>query len=199
MGHHRVELISKDLAIPICPPQRPRHPDSGIAPDSGTVRDRPVLRALYILQDVWHNGCHETVRCLLLRCKILQPVAKEILHIEQVGGGGCEDCDVTGPSEALVPLWAIGGHVEEVAACSPDNVSMQLIEQLVGALELARTPQFRMNHNGTQCALSLSKGVNTTRPSAYLDIAEAMEGECWLEYVVAAAEYEAIGGLGAAQ
>jgi hypothetical protein len=76
---------------------------------------------------------------------------------------------------------------------------MQLIEQPVGALELARTPQLRMNHHGTQFALSLSKGVNATRPSVNLDIAEAMEGECWLEYVVTAAEKKAISGLGAAQ
>jgi hypothetical protein len=76
---------------------------------------------------------------------------------------------------------------------------MQLIEQPVGALELARTPQLRMNHHGTQFALSLSKGVNATRPSVNLDIAEAMEGECWLEYVVAATKDEAIGGFGGTQ
>jgi hypothetical protein len=68
---------------------------------------------------------------LLLCSKILQPVSKEMIHIEEVARGRREDGDVTRPTETFIALRAIGGHVEEVPAQTPDDVSMQLVEHLV--------------------------------------------------------------------
>ena len=73
--------------------------------------------------------------------------AEEIVNIEEVGRGGDEDSDVTSPAESLVPLRAVGGEVEEIPAETPDDVSVQLVEQLVGALELADALQLRGDHN----------------------------------------------------
>ena len=147
MGRHRVELISKHLPIPICPPKGPRHPDRGVTPDRGGIRDWPILRTVDVLQHVWNNGGHATARGLLLSSQILQPVSKEIVHIEKVGRGGGEDSDVTRPAETLVPLRAVGGEVEEVPAEAPDDVLVQLVEQLVGALELADALQLGGDHD----------------------------------------------------
>ena len=70
-----------------------------------------------------------------------QPVPQEVRDIEEERGGRREDGDVAGPAEPLVALRAVGRHVEEVAAQAPDDVAVQLVEQLVGALELADPPQ----------------------------------------------------------
>ena len=75
---------------------------------------------------------------------------RKSLDIEEVGGGGCEDRDVTGPAEPLVSLGAIGRYVEEVAAGTPNHVAVKLVKQLVGALELPDPPQFRGNNNGSE-------------------------------------------------
>ena len=73
----------------------------------------------------------------LLRGQVGQPVPEEVLDIEEVGRGGREDCDIARPAEPLVSLRTVGWHVEEVAAGAPDHVAVELVEQLVGALELA--------------------------------------------------------------
>src|SRR5215207_1112150 len=199
VGRHRVELISKHLPIPICPPKRPRHPDRGVAPDRGGIRDRPMLGTIEVLQHVRHNRRHAAICRLLFCSKVLEPVPKEIVHIEKASGSGCENSDVTRPAETFVTLRTIGGHVEEIPAEAPHDIAVQLVDQLVGAFELAGAPQLRMNHHGSQCALSLSKGVSASWPAIHLDITETVEGECWLEYVVVAAENEAVGGFGGSE
>ncbi len=90
-----------------------------------------------VLQDVGHDEGHHPVGCPLLGGEVGQPVAEEVLDVEEVGRGGCEDCDITCPAEPLVALRAVGRHIEEVAAGAPDHVAVELVEQLVGALELA--------------------------------------------------------------
>ena len=147
-----------------------------------------------VLQDVRHDEGHHPVGRPLLDGEVGQPVSQEVLDIEEVGGSGCEDCDVTRPAEPLVSLRAVGGHVEEVAAGAPDHVAVELVEQLVRALEFADPPQLGGDHDGGERIRG-----ELTGPPVHLDVAEAVEGERRLEHVVAAAEDEAIGGLGGSQ
>ena len=92
----------------------------------------------------------------------------------------------------------VGGDVEEVAAQPPDRVAVQLVEQVVGALEVPGAAQLgvhddRLERVGGQLAGRLGG------PAGDLGVAEAVEGLGRLEEVVAAAEHEPVGRVRGAQ
>ena len=128
-------LAVEDGAVAVGPPQRPRHPDRGVAPDRGAVRLGELLGRGLELQDVGDHERHHAVGVLLLGGQVEQPVGEERPDVEQERRGGREDGDVAGPAEPLVALRAVGGDVEEVALRAPDDVAVELVQQRVGALE----------------------------------------------------------------
>ena len=130
----------------------------------------------------------------LLGGQIAQPVAQEAVDVEEVRGGGREGGDVTGPAEPLVALGAVGGNVEEVAARAPDHVAVQLVEQLVGTLELSGPAQIGGDDDGAQII-----GGQIAGPALDLDVAEAVEREGRLEEVAVTAQDEPIRRRGSAQ
>ena len=71
----------------------------------------------------------------LLGGQVPQPLREEGGHVEVEGGGPAEGLGVAGPAQALVALGAVGGDVQEVALLPPADVVLELIDQLVRALE----------------------------------------------------------------
>ena len=134
----------------------------------------------FVLQSVRDDEGHHPVGCPLLGGEVDQPVPEEVLDVEEERRGRGEHCDVAGPAEPLVALRAVGGHVEEVAARAPDHVAVQLVEQFVGALELAGPRQLGGDHDSSNAI-----GGELARPALDLDVAEAVESECRLERVLA--------------
>ena len=100
---------------------------------------------------------HPAIGRPLFNPQILQPVTQKVFDVEQVRRGRREDGDVTGPAQPLIALRAVGRHIQEVSARSPDDVAVELVQQLVGALEFTDPLQLRTDHDRSQCALILSK------------------------------------------
>ncbi len=128
VGSHRVELIGQDAEIPVRLPQRPRHPDRGIAPDGRGLRRREAPGSAGQLERIGDDERDESVSSPLLRGQVEEPVAEEPLDVEQIGRRGRVRRDVTGPAEAFVALRAVGRYVEEIAPGRPDRIGMQLVE-----------------------------------------------------------------------
>jgi len=84
-----------------------------------------------VLQDVRYNERHHPICARLFGGDIDEPIAKEVLDIEQVRGRRCEDSDVSCPTQPLISLRAIRWHVQEVPAGTPNHVAVELVEQLV--------------------------------------------------------------------
>ena len=86
------------------------------------------------------------------------PLPEERCDVHVVGRGAREELRVRGPSHALVALRAIRGHGQKVAALSPDDVGMQLIEQCTRAFETRCLRQLIVNdlaNDGVQFGLGL--------------------------------------------
>ena len=58
-----------------------------------------------------------------------------------------EDLDVAGPAQPLVALRTVGGHIHEIAFLAPHDVVLQLVEQRIGALEVAGASHVRVQHD----------------------------------------------------
>ena len=101
------------------------------------------------------------------------------------GRGGGEDLDVAGPAEALVPLRAVGGHLQEVRVQAPGDVPVEPVEQGVAGLEGAGPFQVVGHHQAGEASarerLQLARRMIPrhqvgVRPGD-LRVAEAVEGE----------------------
>ena len=88
--------------------------------------------------------------CPLLGGEVDQPVPQERRRRRTGRRRWREGGDVAGPAEPLVALRAVGRDVEEVAPQAPDDVAVQLVEQLVGALELAGPAQVGVDDDGLE-------------------------------------------------
>lgn len=102
--------------------------------------------------------------------------------------------DVTGPSEPLVALRAVGRHVEEVALLAPDRVAHELVDQGVRALEPAGPLHLRVDDDGLD---RLRRDL--AWEAGDLGVSEAVEGERRLEDVLAPGQHEGVGRVGATQ
>ena len=124
---------------------------------------------------VQHHLRHDAVdRAVgqLLGCHISQPLLEEFLHIVVDGSGLAEHLGVTGPTQPLVSLGAIGGDIQVVALLTPNDVVVQLIDLLVAAGEITGALHFRMHHHRPE-------GVQIHRfQRIFLQphVAEALEG-----------------------
>jgi hypothetical protein len=121
-------------------------------------------------EDVGDDMRH-TPAFILLRGEIGQPRRQESGGVvEEVRGRG-EGLDVAGPTEAFVSLRAVGGNVDEVAAHAPDDVVVELIEQLVGRAEPSSPFQVASDHD------CLDVFGAEPAESRHVDIAEAVKRE----------------------
>src|SRR5699024_10773892 len=87
----------------------------------------------------------------LLQGYVPQPGGQEPIAVAQIGGSGSEDLNVPGPPEPLVPLRAVGGYRDEVAAHTPHDVLVQTVHPRVGALEPAGAAHITTNDDGGDC------------------------------------------------
>ncbi len=62
-------------------------------------------------------------------------------------------------------LWAVRGDVDEVSLKAPDQVAVQLVQHLVGALERSRPHELGVDNDGLERVLVNSPGQPDT--SAY--------------------------------
>ena len=95
---------------------------------------------------------------------------------------GKKACGVARPSQPLVALRAVGGNVEEVALLAPDDVLLELVDEGLRGLELARR---RAISEWTTTPVTAS-GVELAREAGHGHVAEAEEGEVRLEGLDAA-------------
>src|SRR5699024_4499159 len=120
-----------------------------------------------------------------------QPGGQEPIAVEQIGGSGSEDLNVPGPPEPLVPLRAVGGYRDEVAAHTPHDVLVQTVHPRVGALEPAGAAHITTNDDGGDCFR-----IELAGPAAHLRIAKPMEGELRLKYVLTTGADERVRRIG---
>ena len=73
---------------------------------------------------------------VLVRGHVAQPLREEAGHVHVEARGAREGLGIPGPAQPLVPLRAVGGHVEEVALLSPEDVVLELVQQRVRRGEL---------------------------------------------------------------
>ena len=194
MRRHRVVLRFQHAEVPVCLPERPRHPDGRLAPQRGRLRRREFRRLRAVLQDVRDHDGHQPVLRLLLGGEVQQPVLQEALDVVQVSGGGREHGNVPGPAEPLVALRAVRGQVQEVPAQAPDDVAVQLVDEFVGAFEGADAFQVGMDHYGFEVIRRQGSG-----PAGDLGVTEAVECLGGFEGVLAAGQDEGVRGLRGAQ
>ena len=96
--------------------------------------------------------------------------------------GGREGLRVSRPAQALVALRAVRGHVEEVPLLAPDDVALELVDEGLRGLELARP-----RHVGVDDDAGQGLGRELAREAVHRHVAEPEEGEERLEGLRAAA------------
>src|SRR6201999_2693646 len=107
-----------------------------------------------------------------------QPVAEERVDVVQEGGRWRERRNVTGPAQALIALRAVGWYVDEIAPHSPDDVVVELVQQRVGGAE--SSDPFELGTDGHSGQI---RRLELARPTRYLGVPEAVEGEGGFELV----------------
>src|SRR5687767_14400777 len=83
----------------------------------------------------------------LIRSYILQPLCKKVMDIHVKRSRTGKYLGITGPAKALVPLWAISGHIQEITFLSPFYIMLQLVYQWVRCGEIACWPHCRIKSN----------------------------------------------------
>ena len=169
-GAHAGILTLEHTAVTVGQIHRPRNDDRRIGPSRGS---REVCRvAAQRIRDHPRDAAART----LIAGDIAEPLREETgdVHVERGGAG--EDLRVARPSQTLVALRAVGGHVEEVAALTPHDVVLQLIQQRVGRDELTRLIQVGRHRNPGD-----RPRVRSLRKALHRHVAEAMEREVRLE------------------
>src|SRR5208337_587633 len=109
-GLHARVLLFQNAAIPEGEIHRPWHDSRNVGPTNRTV-------------------------ILLIEGEILEPFGIKRGGIVIEGSGAGKDLGVSSPTQALVPLRAIRGNVEEISFLPPDNVVLKLIQQLIGSFK----------------------------------------------------------------
>jgi hypothetical protein len=100
-------------------------------------------------QDIWHDMRH-TAAWQLVRAQIAQPFGEEAggVHIE--ASGTDKDLGVAGPTQALVTLRAVGGHVDKVAFLTPNDIVLQLVDERARAFKGTGWRRVRMKHDARE-------------------------------------------------
>jgi len=76
----------------------------------------------------------------LLKGKVLKPALKHAAEIIEKARRLRENVNVSRPTQALIPLRTMGRNLKKVPTHALDDVLVEPVDQLVGALEPARAP-----------------------------------------------------------
>src|SRR5699024_6683857 len=103
--------------------------------------------------------------------------------------------DVTGAAEALVSLRAMRGKDQDVALLPPEGAVHELVDVVIGALEVSGARHVRMNHDSLEVV-----GTELPGPPLYFGVSESMAGQGRFEKFprVLAGKRDAIGRLSSA-
>ena len=77
-----------------------------------------------------------------------EPLIEERAAVEEVGDGGCDELCVRHPAEPLVALRAVGRQADGVAPDRADDVLVEPVRGLVGALERPDATEVAGEHDG---------------------------------------------------
>ena len=159
---HGGELIPQHLRIAVGLVDLPGADGGRVAPGGA---------GFVVRQNIGDHAADAAVR-ELVRGHVMEPFAEEAFHIIEVGSRADEDLRVAGPAQALVPLGAVRGNVQEVAPLAPDDVGEELIQRLIPGGQPAGAPHVGMDDDGGEI---LRPGL--AGPGKEPDIPEAEEGE----------------------
>ena len=115
-----------------------------------------------------------------LCCHIMHPFGKEQrgIHIQRScpGKNLCISC----PSQTLVTLRTVCGNIKEITSHSPLNITLQLINLIIGTGKTSGRLHICVNRAGNKfCCPDL-----IFRHTFYFDIAETMECKMWMKYLL---------------
>ncbi len=135
---HALELLVQNAPIAVGLIDRPGADDRRVPPGGAAgIRGQQI-------------GDHFThfAALALVGGQIPQPFAEETLHIVEIRCGADEDLGVACPAQALIPLWAVGGHVQEIPALAPDDVGKELIEHRIAGFQPPDALHVRVDDDG---------------------------------------------------
>jgi len=174
-GLHAGILHLQNTPVAIHLVHRPGNDHGGIGPAGRTAR-KPSRKGR---QDVGHDMGYSSFRTLIGRY-ITQPLGKKAADQPVEHGRPGKHLGVARPSQPLVALRTVGGHVQEVALHAPLDVELKPVQQRVRADPCAGRLKGRVDHdagNGLRCQLP--------RIAADGHVTEAVEGEMGLENFLA--------------
>ena len=99
-------------------------------------------------QWIRNNQRHTTLRGTLFDAQVSEPVGQPFPHVVEVSGSRGENGQIPRPTKAFVALGTISWNVKRIPAKPPDNVAVQLVQQLVGAFECTDSTKIRMDDHG---------------------------------------------------
>ena len=184
----RLVVLIEKARVTVAEVDRPRANDCGVLPCRTAIRRKAGCAA---------RGGDPRRYGSILRLRIGDvglPFREEPRDIHVERRRADEHLGVTHPSQPLVALRAIGWHFEEIPALPPLDVVLKLIDERIGALEVARRGCVGMEHHTShlqQLDFCAERNIH---------IAEAVESEprfpCFL---AVAAERVTVDGTGRAQ
>src|SRR5208283_5488075 len=128
------------------------------------------------------NDIRDRAVILLIQSKILQPLGIERGRIVIEGSGAGKDLGVSRPTQALIALRAIRGHVEEISFLPPDDVVMKLVQHLTGSFKSTGGLHGRMDNHAREV---IERGF--AGPTAHRHITEPLKSEVGLKSLEALA------------
>ena len=138
---HTCVLTHEDTRVAVRLEDGPRNDNRHVGPTR--ARRHASARSP---ENIGNHPGNRAIR-LLVRSDVGQPLREESGDVRVERRGGREHLRVAGPAESLVALRTVGGDIQEVAALSPHDVVLELVDERVGCLERARRRHIRVNND----------------------------------------------------
>ena len=158
---HALELLGQNLLIPVGFIQMPGNDRCCVAPGAGTA----------VQPEGGNHIRNHSARPRLLTGHIMEEFSVKCVGVRHQNGSRREDLGVSRPSHPLIPLGAVGRHVDEVVLHAPFRVQDQAVDQLISSLYAAGPRHFA--GKGKARKITLFQIID----SFHLHIAVSVEGE----------------------
>ena len=113
-------MVAQDFEIAVVAVDGPRTDEHGVRPCRAAVARET--------EGFWERNKARNGAVLRLGVPhVHEPFAKESIYIHVKGSGADKRLGVPGPTEALVALGAVGGHFQEVALLTPEDIVFKLV------------------------------------------------------------------------
>lgn len=191
-GAHRLVVAAQPASSAVGVVEGSRYGGCGVAPARNAAGEQRLARQQVAERYVGDQQGDRAV-VSLFDAQVGEPAVQEGAAVEGGARGGGEGHDVPGPAEAFVPLRAVRGYGEEVAALGAYDVGVERVHAVVGAVELADAAQVA-GHDDDFDGLD-----GDFRGGVDLGVPEAVEGELRLQFGGAAGQGVLVGGARASQ